>query len=577
MHTPKKISGFRILFTGFVLWLLLVIFPGKYFAQNDCAGGMTFYGNLTLGTQLAVDTFPYQEVTGNLGITGNDITNLDGLSCLTTIGNGLSITWCNNLVNTDGLSNLVNFDDWLTVYYNQKLPNVNGFTGITKAEYVAFEGNPALDNLDGLVNLDTVTGMLAIDSNPGITQIDGLASLKYVGRNLLVEDNVNLMSMDGLSGLQTVGGTLWIDRNGPGINCCGLYPILTNGGLAGGISGLTQTGCTPADIIANGPCDPFVYGFRLVDAVRDVHIQYLFSGDQPDLTFLPTDRLNIQTLVWPGGIDKVDFDLNAGTFVNEDKNAPFYMAGDNGYGGYFQYVFSPGNYYLNVTPVDQGVSGRAKLIDFQIIQTPLSITGYSLIDALNDVIIGPLNEGEVVDLSTIGTDRLNIIAHTYPEKIGSVDFTLNHGLFTQYDNNPPYCLARNNIYGGYYQYTFAPGVYTLMATPWSGSHASGNTGIPDSISFTVVSNAARLAFADTEVRIFPNPFENILNLHIRTHENTEANLRIFTSDGREVYREKLSITPERNLYPVQMAGYPSGIYLLELLMDGELSIHRIMK
>jgi len=69
------------------------------------AQGQIFNGNLTLSSQAEVDNFNYDEIDGDLTITGISITNLNGLSELFTIRRSLRII-NTSLTNLDPLVNL---------------------------------------------------------------------------------------------------------------------------------------------------------------------------------------------------------------------------------------------------------------------------------------------------------------------------------------------------------------------------------------------------------------------------------------------------------------------------------------
>jgi len=66
-------------------------------------------GDISLSTQAQVDAFPgtygCSEISGTLTISGNDITNLDSLYSVTTIGK-LNISSNSNLTNLNGLAGL---------------------------------------------------------------------------------------------------------------------------------------------------------------------------------------------------------------------------------------------------------------------------------------------------------------------------------------------------------------------------------------------------------------------------------------------------------------------------------------
>ena len=160
----KKVPGnltLRFCFLNMLLSLLLTA-PLSLSAQ--------FYtGDLTLTSQEAVDAFSYTEVTGFLSIKGYFITNLNGLSSLTSVGGGVRISYADELKTLDGLSSLT---------------LVGG--------HMFINDNAALASLDGLSSLKSVKGSLQIYNNPVLTNLDDLSSLTSVGKDVHISSNDNL-------------------------------------------------------------------------------------------------------------------------------------------------------------------------------------------------------------------------------------------------------------------------------------------------------------------------------------------------------------------------------------------------
>lgn len=203
-----------------------------------------FTGNLSLDTQADVDAFNYTSVTGVLIIGGvnSGITNIDGLSELTSVGGSLllnrtSITNVNSLsnltsvgaaiptsislsivdqiylTNLDGLANLQYVGN-LRIEKNRLLENINGLANISSTpRSVIIKENGVLDNLDGLTGITTVAQDVEIGENPLLTSIQGLSNLIYVGEALKIADNESLTNLDGLTGLHNPIGDIIISSN----------------------------------------------------------------------------------------------------------------------------------------------------------------------------------------------------------------------------------------------------------------------------------------------------------------------------------------------------------------------------
>ncbi|MEL7247083.1 MAG: hypothetical protein AAFO03_01650 [Bacteroidota bacterium] len=80
-------------------------------------------------------------------------------------------------------------------------------------------------NLNGLANLNTVTGFLLVENNSALTGIGGLSSLTTVGEGLLILNNPALNSLIPLTRLTSLGGSLRVNHNGSLPNLLGLTGV----------------------------------------------------------------------------------------------------------------------------------------------------------------------------------------------------------------------------------------------------------------------------------------------------------------------------------------------------------------
>lgn len=123
---------------------------------------------ITFSTQAQIDNFQTNypnctEIEGNVTIRGSaDITNLNGLSGLTSIGGELRIERCSVLTNLTGLNNLTSIGGYLHIYNNDALTNLTGLDNLTSiGDDLEILRNNALTNLKVLDNIDagTITGI----------------------------------------------------------------------------------------------------------------------------------------------------------------------------------------------------------------------------------------------------------------------------------------------------------------------------------------------------------------------------------------------------------------------------------
>jgi hypothetical protein len=265
----------RHLVPVFVLSAFLTLSTATDVLAQVCPG-------VTLTTQAEVDAFSCSSVTGSLVISGANISNLDGLVALASVGSTLSIynnaaltniggldalasvgidlSIFNNdaLTNINGLNALVSLGRDLEIYNNDALTNVSGLGALTSvAGHLYIYNNTVLTELAGLAVLASVDGYLTIAYNTALTSIGGLATLASVGTNLSIYNNAALTDLDGLVALASVGVDLSIYSNAVLDIFCGIFPLLDAGGLVGTYT-VTNNATNPseADILAGGACPP---------------------------------------------------------------------------------------------------------------------------------------------------------------------------------------------------------------------------------------------------------------------------------------------------------------------------------
>lgn len=179
----KKLS---ILLVGFCISLIGL-------SQSCLPEGIIF------NTQYQIDSFQVNypgctEIEGDVIINGDSvITNLNGLSILTSIGGDLTIYNNFVLINLMGLEGLISIGGYLNI-------------GIFNVNSGVYEGNPNLTSLTGLNNLFSIGKSLAIVNNDALTNLEGLENLTIIDWGLNVSDNDALINLRGLEGLTSLIG-----------------------------------------------------------------------------------------------------------------------------------------------------------------------------------------------------------------------------------------------------------------------------------------------------------------------------------------------------------------------------------
>jgi hypothetical protein len=161
-------------------------------AQSCLPQGITF------NWQSQIDNFQVNypgcsHIEGNVTISPFDITNLNGLSVLTSIGGTLSIY---NMSNLSGLENLTSIGEDLIIQNCDFLPNLSWLLGLTSVGNLWLRYNPNLTNLSGLENLNISGGLVWINDNGKLSDCAVLSICNYLNGS----------------------GTAWIENNAPGCN-----------------------------------------------------------------------------------------------------------------------------------------------------------------------------------------------------------------------------------------------------------------------------------------------------------------------------------------------------------------------
>jgi hypothetical protein len=153
-------------------------------------------------------------IEGNVGIHGNNITNLDSLSVLTSIGGYLNLYDNPVLASLTGLENLTSIGGFLRIFYNDSLTSLTGLGSL------AFIGgnldlihNAALISLTDITKVTSIEGGLFLSGNYALTSLTGLEGLTSIGGNLSVLQSDALINLAGLNNVNTIAGYIDIEFN----------------------------------------------------------------------------------------------------------------------------------------------------------------------------------------------------------------------------------------------------------------------------------------------------------------------------------------------------------------------------
>ncbi len=241
-----------------ILLITAVTISHTFVLSQDCqCEGIAFT------SQSQIDNFQSnnpgcREIGGNVTIYGSGITNLSGLSVLTSIGGNLNIGSFENggiplLTSLTGLDNLTSIGGSLGIEYNNALASLEGLEGLTSIEGGLSIGWNTLTSLSGLEGLAFIGGDFEIRSNDNLTSLTGLDNVTFIGGFAFIDNNIALNSLSGLQKLTSIEGDLYIGNNHLLTSLSGMDNVTSirgdlyiyfNGALTSltGLEGLTSIG-----------------------------------------------------------------------------------------------------------------------------------------------------------------------------------------------------------------------------------------------------------------------------------------------------------------------------------------------
>jgi len=204
--------------------------------ETACTPTVCPIGDLTFNTQQQIDDFPtnYPGCTVmpySITINGAGVTNLNGLSQLTTINGDLRIME-SSLTNLSGLGALASLGGNFIVSNNAALTTLAGLGPITSVDWLSIGENATLTNLNALNMVGSVAGNLSITSNPVLTNLTGLSALTSAGGDVFIFGNNMLTNLSGLNALTNIGGSLNVYSNGSMTDLTGLNALTS---VTGGV------------------------------------------------------------------------------------------------------------------------------------------------------------------------------------------------------------------------------------------------------------------------------------------------------------------------------------------------------
>jgi hypothetical protein len=167
---------------------------------------------ITFTWQADIDNFQTNypgctKIDGDVTINSFNITNLNGLSVLTSIGGSFSI-YIDGLSSLSGLENLTSIGGGLIIQNNDSLTSLAGLENLTSVHNIWFRYNKSLASLTGLDNVTNFGSLIWIADNDTLTDCAIQSICNYLAGS----------------------GTAWIENNASGCNnpaeiesACGVF------------------------------------------------------------------------------------------------------------------------------------------------------------------------------------------------------------------------------------------------------------------------------------------------------------------------------------------------------------------
>jgi len=148
-------------------------------------------------------------IKGNLSIINNaSLLNQQGLPSLKYVGAGFNISQNNALVNIVEMPNLSLIGGNFTISSNPSLITIKNQPILTSAGGLTIFANSLIEELDGLININTIQNDLFLSTNDRLKDVDGLTNITSVGGGIEITENHMLTNVDGFSNINYVGGRI---------------------------------------------------------------------------------------------------------------------------------------------------------------------------------------------------------------------------------------------------------------------------------------------------------------------------------------------------------------------------------
>ena len=167
---------------------------------------------ITFNSQSEIDNFIIDypnctEILGDVNFYDLNITNLNGLSNIVSIGGRLSIEDCDNLTQLSGLDNLTHIGGVFVLEHNNSLSQLTGLESLTQVDgaFILIT-NQSLTDMSALSNLETLGNEFYMQNNNAITSLPTFSNLTSLVGELDLRNNHLLSNAGSFPALESIGG-----------------------------------------------------------------------------------------------------------------------------------------------------------------------------------------------------------------------------------------------------------------------------------------------------------------------------------------------------------------------------------
>lgn len=530
---------------GLVIWL-------TGFSQSCLPEGIEF------STQAQIDSFQVNypnctQIDGDVTINGEDITNLNGLNVVTSIGGNLFIGtyfYRGNslLTNLTGLEGLTNVAGKVDINLNPVLTSLTGLDNLTSIGLSLFiYGNP-LNSLAGLANLTFIGGGISIISNYTLTSLTGLDNLTYIGGSISISENVALTNLTGLDNIDPASIDDLSIYNNSSLSSCSVQSICDYLASPNGVVIVrnNSTGCNTPPEIADGcgitlPCLPFGNYYFNTQAYIDS-----FQTNYPECTslqgYVKIEGDDITNLNGLNMITSFGYDL----FI-ELNPALTTLTGLNRVNSIGHHLFiAQNNALISLTGLDSLISIG---LDFDISNNE------DLIDIT-----------ELTSLNSIGR-YLNIVYNstlTSLSGLENIDAGTILGLEIRFNNSLSTCEVQS--------------ICDYLANPSGAIEIYGNAfgcNSPEEVitACEVGVDESAVISLQSSVRIYPNPASTTITISTPTTPDKNTFMTILNISGQVILSRQITETKTQ----LDIKNLPSGVYFVRITTDATVMVSKFIK